>query len=133
MAAKKTATEFKPVEALRQGWLAYIGMYGLAFERAKPAIANISEKYADLFGDLVSKGEELEAVAKDQLADASDRAKGVYGAGIEKARNVLPFKPASSARVQELEAEVDALNKKIAAMTKKPATRKTRKKTAKAA
>jgi polyhydroxyalkanoate synthesis regulator phasin len=128
--AAKAPKEFKPTEALRQGWLAYLGVYGLAFERAKPAVANLGEKYAEFFGDLVNKGEELESVAKDQIVDAGERAKGIYGAGFEKARNVLPFKKASDVRVKELEAEVESLTKKVASLTKKPATRTKRAKAA---
>ncbi|MFZ5617421.1 MAG: hypothetical protein ACOZAA_08905, partial [Pseudomonadota bacterium] len=57
--------EFKAAEAIRQGWLAYLGAYGLAYERAKPAIKSLTDKYAELFGDLVEKGEEIEATAKE--------------------------------------------------------------------
>lgn len=84
------ATELNAVEAIRKGWLAYLGAYGLAFERAKPAIANLKTKYAELFGDLVEKGEEVEATAKEQMVDVRDRAKGVYGAGFEKVRAFIP-------------------------------------------
>ncbi|HNS86144.1 MAG TPA: hypothetical protein PKH09_04510 [Parvularculaceae bacterium] len=113
------ATELNAVEAIRKGWLAYLGAYGLAFERAKPAIANLKTKYAELFGDLVEKGEEVEATAKEQMVDVRDRAKGVYGAGFEKVRAFIPARAAND-RVKELEAEVEALTKKLEA-AKKPA------------
>ena len=109
-------------EAIRKGWLAYLGAYGLAFERAKPALATIKEKYAELFGDLVEKGEEVEATAKEQMVDVRDRAKGVYGAGVEKFRAIMPVRAAND-RVKELEAEVEALTKKLEA-AKKPARTK---------
>lgn len=114
--------ELNAAEAIRKGWLAYLGAYGLAFERAKPALATIKEKYAELFGDLVEKGEEVEATAKEQMVDVRDRAKGVYGAGVEKFRAFVPVRAAND-RVKELEAEVEALTKKLEA-AKKPARTK---------
>mgnify|MGYP001564323096 CR=1 FL=1 len=126
MTKRKQAVETKEinaVDAIRKGWLAYLGAYGLAFERAKPALKTLSEKYADLFGDLVEKGEEVEATAKEQIVDVRDRAKGVYGAGVEKFRAFIPARGAANDRVKELEAEVDALTKKLDA-AKKPARTK---------
>ncbi|MCB2097579.1 MAG: hypothetical protein KDE05_08105 [Parvularculaceae bacterium] len=114
--------EVNAAEAIRKGWLAYLGAYGLAFERAKPALATIKEKYAEIFGDLVEKGEEVEATAKEQMVDVRDRAKGVYGAGVEKFRAIMPVRAAND-RVKELEAEVEALTKKLEA-AKKPARTK---------
>ena len=115
-------TELNAVEAIRKGWLAYLGAYGLAFERAKPAISDLTAKYVELFGDLVEKGEEVEATAKEQMVDVRDRAKGVYGAGFEKVRAFIPARAAND-RVKELEAEVEALTKKLEA-AKKPARTK---------
>jgi polyhydroxyalkanoate synthesis regulator phasin len=120
--------EVNAVEAIRQGWLAYLGAYGLAFDRAKPALKTLTEKYTELFGELVEKGEEIEETAKEQIVDVRDRAKGVYGAGFEKFRSILPVRTAANDRVEELEAEVAALKKKVAAKTKRATT-----KTAKAA
>ncbi len=117
--------DFNAVDAVRQGWLAYLGAYGVAFERAKPALKNLSEKYAELFGELVEKGEEIEETAKEQIVDVRDRAKGVYGAGFEKVRAFIPARAAND-RVKELEAEVAALKKKVATKTKR-ATAKTAK------
>lgn len=130
MAKRKQVAETKEinaVEAIRQGWLAYLGAYGLAFERAKPALKSLTEKYAELFGDLVEKGEEVEATAKEQIVDVRDRAKGVYGAGVEKVRAFIPARAAND-RVKELEAEVEALTKKLATKSKRASA-----KTAKAA
>jgi len=112
-------TELNAVEAIRKGWLAYLGAYGLAFERAKPAISDLKAKYVELFGDLVEKGEEVEATAKEQMVDVRDRAKGVYGAGFEKVRAFIPARAAND-RVKELDAEVEALTKNLEA-AKQPA------------
>jgi hypothetical protein len=117
MTKRKTVEtkELNAVEALRQGWLAYLGVYGLVYDRAKPAIDKLTKNYAGIFGDLVEKGEEVEATAKEQIVDARDRAKGFYGAGVEKFRAILPIRGAANDRVRELEAEVETLTKKLAA------------------
>lgn len=122
---RKTAEirDLSAAEALRQGWLAYLGVYGLAYERAKPAIEKLTKNYAGIFSDLVEKGVEIEATAKEQIVDARERAEGLYGAGIEKVRSVLPIR-AANGRVKELEAEVASLTKKLAAQAKAPAARK---------
>lgn len=110
-------------DAIRQGWLAYLGAYGLAYDRAKPAIRKLSKKYASLFGDLVEKGEEIETTAKEQFADAAERAKELYADGVD---NLRSFRPANDAgdRVKELEAEIEALTKKLSMKAKKAAPRK---------
>jgi hypothetical protein len=126
---KRKAVETKDlnaVEALRQGWLAYLGLYGVAIERAKPTIEKLTKNYAEIFGDLVQKGEEVEATAKEQIVDARDRAKGLYGAGVEKFRAVLPVRGAANDRVKELEAEVEALTKKLSTTAKKTTARTTK-------
>ena len=128
MAKTKKTAEPKTLtaaEAIRHGWLAYIGAYGLAYERAKPAFKSLTEKYAGLFGDLVEKGAEVEATAKEQLVDVRDRAKGVYGAGFEKFRAFVPARAAND-RVKELEAEVADLKSQLGAPAKKTAKRTTK-------
>ena len=113
----------KTREILRKGFLAYIGIYGAAFERLKPRLDEVNEKTTDLFGELVNKGEELEATAQETLEGVRSRANEAYGPRIEKVRNVLPkFNVKSSndnTRVTELENEIEALNKKMASLTKK--------------
>jgi len=122
MAKRKTTKvelkEMNPAEAVRQGWLAYLGAYGMAFDRARPAIEKLQKRSKTLFGDLVDKGEEVEATAKEQMEDARERAKGFYGAGYEKVRELFPAEHASKDRVAELEEEVATLNRKIATLSK---------------
>lgn len=127
--AKKTETEhLTPTEALRKGWLAYIGLYGAAYERVKP----LSAKAAATFEDLVAKGETVEDQAQDVVETVRERTNGFYGAGFERFRAMIPAipVPARRNRVDELEAEIAALNKKVASLSKKPAVKRTRKKAA---
>lgn len=118
MAKRKQAKEFTPVETLRRGWLAYIGAYGVAYERAKPAIEKLANRYAELFGEFVEKGEEIEATAKEQIVDARDRAKSLYGAGFEKLQGFVPALAAND-RAEEVVAGAKKAVKKTAAKARK--------------
>lgn len=119
--AKKTETaKITPAEAVRKGWLAYLGLYGAAFERVKP----MTEKYADVFETLVAKGANVEANAQEVAETVRERATGIYGENVERFRKFVPSVVARKSRVEELEAEVEALNKKVEALTKKPAAKR---------
>lgn len=118
MAKRKQAKEFTPREALRRGWLAYLGAYGVAFDRAKPVFAKLTERYSELFGEFVEKGEEIEATAKEQLVDARDRAKSLYGAGFEKLQGFVPALAAND-RLEDVAVEAKKTVKKVAAKARK--------------
>ncbi|MDZ7628919.1 MAG: hypothetical protein U5J99_11010 [Parvularculaceae bacterium] len=111
-------TEFKAVEAFRRGWLAYIGAYGVAYDRAKPLFAKLTDRYTELFGEFVAKGEEIEATAKEQIVDARDRAKSLYGAGFEKLQSFVPAIAAND-RGEEVVTSVKKSAKKTAAKVRK--------------
>jgi len=140
--AKKTAKNVKikteavkPTALLRKGALAYIGLYGAAFEAAKTRFATVRSSTDGLFDELVEKGTDIEAKASVFAKGAQLKATDRFSASTAKVRSVLPT--ASNDRVEELEAEVTKLNKKIAAMAKKKAAAKrvkiTTEKTVKAA
>jgi vacuolar-type H+-ATPase subunit H len=118
MAKRKQAKEFTPAETLRRGWLAYIGAYGVAYERAKPLLAKLTDRYSELFGEFVEKGEEIEATAKEQIVDARDRAKSLYGAGFEKLQSFVPALAAND-RAEEVVAGAKKTAKKTAAKARK--------------
>lgn len=117
--AKKTTQKetVKATALLRKGVLAYIGLHGAAFERAKFRFEQVRSSTDGLFDTFVEKGEELEAKAADLAKVAQVKASETFTDTTAKVRGVMPT--ASNDRVSELEAEVTALNKKIAAMTKK--------------
>ncbi len=129
--AKKTETTLTPRDAIRKGWLAYLGVYGAAYERAE---AILTGKGAEIFEEFVEKGEEVESRAQDTLADVRERANEMYGDrfSFDGIRKYFPQNTASKGRVEELEAEVAALNKKIATLTKtkKKASKRSAKKAA---
>lgn len=119
----------KPTVLLRKGALAYIGLYGAAYERAKFRVEQVRGATDGLFDTLVVKGEEIEGKATIFAKDAQVKAANRFSITTSKIRTVLPT--ASNDRVEELEAEVTKLNKKIAAMAKKPAPKKAKIKTQK--
>ncbi|HBK91929.1 MAG TPA: hypothetical protein DDZ68_09700 [Parvularcula sp.] len=118
MAKRKQAKEFTAREALRRGWLAYIGAYGVAYDRAKPVFAKLTERYSELFGAFVEKGEEMEATAKEQIVDARDRAKTLTSAGFERLQGFVPALAAND-RAEEVAAEAKKTVKKAAAKARK--------------
>lgn len=122
--AKKTIetaqTEtLKATALLRKGVLAYVGLHGAAYERAKFRFEQVRGATDGLFDTFVEKGEELEAKATVFAKVAQDKASETFADTTAKVKGVMPT--ASNDRVSELEAEVTALNKKISAMTKKAA------------
>ena len=117
MAKRKQAKEFTPAEALRRGWLAYIGAYGVAYERAKPALEKLANRYVELFGEFVEKGEEIEATAKEQIVDARDRARSLTSAGFEKLQGFVPALAAND--VEDVAVAARKTVKKTAAKARK--------------
>lgn len=119
MAKTKTATKetHKATSLLRKGTLAYIGLYGAAFDRAKFRVEQIRGATDEFFDTLVVKGEDIEGKATAFAKDAQYKATDKFSGTTSKVRNILPT--ASNDRVEELEAEITKLNKKISAMTKK--------------
>lgn len=109
-----------PSEIARQGWLAYLGLYRMAYERAVPAIETVAERSVDLMKDLVSKGELVEADAKEQFADLRTRAKAAYSAGVEQVRQIAP---AAADRFPVVEVKV-ATRKSAKKVAGKTATKK---------
>lgn len=123
--AKKTET-ITPREAIRKGWLAYIGMYGAAYDRATQVLTG---KGAEIFEEFVAKGEEVEDRAQDAVESFRERANiNTERFSLEGLRNMLPA--ARKSRVEDLEAEIEALNKKVASLSKKKTAKRTTKKAA---
>ena len=123
-AAKKTTKAaqketLKATALLRKGVLAYVGLHGAAYERAKFRFEQVRGATDGLFDTFVEKGEELEAKATILAKGAQEKATETFADTTAKVRGVLPT--ASNDRVEELEAEVAALNKKISALSKKAA------------
>lgn len=129
---KKTAktakkAEAKTTSALRKGTLAYIGLYGFAAERATKRIEQVKAIYANttdgLIEDLIARGEKVEKLAVGTAKTAQKRAVETFETTTDKVKSVVPF--GANDRVEELEAEIKSLTKKITALSKKSTAKKT--------
>ena len=109
----------KATALLRKGVLAYVGLHGAAYERAKFRFEQVRGATDGLFETFVEKGEELEAKATVFAKDAQVKATETFADTTAKVKGMIPT--ASNDRVAELESELTTLNKKIAALTKKAA------------
>lgn len=127
MATAKTKTA-KTVETIetpvakaaviaRKGARAYLGLFGMAYDRAQMRAEQVRTATDGLFDTLVAKGEIIEGKAVVFAKDAQAKATTRYVDTSAKVRSVLPT--SANDRVSELEAKITALNKKIAALSKK--------------
>lgn len=131
----------KPAELARKAVLATIGGYGIAFEQfqsrvneVRENLEDIREKPADFIDQLVEKGEEIEQTAQESFEKFRDESRARVEDGVEQIKKFqfeAPFaNTGSKDRVAELEAEVEALNKRIATLTKTRTKKTTRRKPA---
>ncbi|GGX64280.1 hypothetical protein GCM10011309_12980 [Litorimonas cladophorae] len=114
-------------DAIRKVWLAGIGAYGRAFAEAKGAVGTLTGKSSEVFDELVSKGEMLEAVGKYKAEELVGKGKAAMGDikpdldiddRIARMRARLSSVTESStdrleARVDQLEAKLDAILEKM--------------------
>ena len=107
----------------RRGTLAYVGLFGMAFDAAAKRVGKLTEGREELVADLVKRGELLETRAVIAARDAGERVSKIYVEGAEKVRDIVPapLKTAANDRVEDLEAEVEKLSRKIKAMNAKAA------------
>ena len=113
--------EKKSTSALRKGALAYLGLYGFAAERATKRAEQVKALYTNttdgLFQDLVERGEQVEKFALGTAKTAQKRAVETFETTTDKVKSAVPF--GANDRVEELQAEIQSLNKKISALSKK--------------
>ena len=117
------ATESRIVKArvfARKGALAYVGLYGAAYERAQKRWGQLKTSTDGLFDQLVERGEDIEAKATESFKGTRAKVTERFEEGTEKVKSYLPA--SANDRVEELQAEIEALNKKIVAMGKKATT-----------
>ncbi len=103
----KTADKYnalKTVKVARRARRAYVGLHGLAFERAQLRFKQARQMTETLFADLVVKGEALE-----------DKVELTYTETSAKVRGAIPdVSFAGKSRINELEGEIEALSAKLA-------------------
>ena len=119
----KTFTPVKnTLSAIRRTRRAYFGMHVAAFEQAQIGFKKARELTDGLFEELVTKGEILEAKAGVTLKGTQAKFLQSYSETSETVRDLLP---SSGGRVEELEAEVEALNATLKSLKKTPTKKKT--------
>lgn len=135
VANKKTTAKNQAPAPARTIWLATLGFYGRLYDEALTRTETQRARLEDLLGDFIVKGTEIEEgtrvvfeKAQQETADNLKTARTQLEASLEeriaKLRSTLavPALPASvfpaNARIQELEAEVEALTKKVNTLTR---------------
>ncbi len=120
MAKVKTVVETKTLAnaatLLRKGARAYVGLYGAAFERAQMRTNQLIGATDGLFDTLVIRGTDIEARAVNMAKFAQIKASDRVSSAADRVADFVPV--AANSRVSELEAEVAALNARIAKFAK---------------
>ncbi len=127
-------TNLKTPAIVRKGFRAYVGMFGAAYEAAQP----VFEKAVKNYDDYAARGEKLETLAttyaKDTRKSVTEFAKARFEKRRKQLRAIVPGAApqghslhSANDRVQELEAEIAKLNKKIASKAKTAAKKVTKK------
>ena len=109
----------------RKSALAYVGLYGLAYERAQLRLDQLKTGTGTLVETLIKRGEVIEEKGLELTKDARAKATELRKETVETVSKVVPLDKVmnrADRRVEELEAEVKTLNKKIKALSKKAAT-----------
>lgn len=120
-----TYNTLPPVKAVRRARRAYIGLLGMAFERAADRADILRAKGDDLLVDLTKRGEVMEDTAKSAFDTVKAKAEDLTDDGIKAAKTIMPLKTLTgkAAKIAALEAQITAMNAKLKAETK-PAKKK---------
>ena len=111
----------------RRGFRAYVGVLGMAYDRAAKRFEKVTSGSEELFGELVERGEVIEREALVKAREARVKAAEMVETATTRVRKTV-----ANDRVEDLEGEVETLNKKLKAVNAKvKATKTTTAKTAK--
>ncbi len=119
-----TNTKDKPKSFLRRSALAYVGLYGMAYDRAQLRRKQARALTETLFEDLSERGEATLTQAELMVKQARIGAWKNYASTADKVTEILPI-PVKS-KVEKLEDELAALEARFKRMTEvaKPAKSK---------
>ncbi len=102
---------------LRRNRLVYVGIHGVAFERAQERVSQYRTARTEFFDSLVEKGEELETQAVNMFKGVKHKAEDIAEDASEA---VWKFTPGAAVnRVEALEAELAAAKAKFEKLGKK--------------
>ncbi len=107
-----TEQSFNSREALRKGFLAYIGLYGTAYDSARKFV---NGKGKVLFNDFIKKGEEVESRVQESYADFRQRAEQKYAEQVENIENFFSRVSNDDSVEVEVEDQDDATEPKAPA------------------
>ncbi len=144
---RKTAKKAKneKVEAklplARDLWLASLGFYGRIYDETVERAETARTEAGKLFDELVDRGTSVETETRKALKDVRIETTGTVEERLQKLRDALPdlpkfpelpelpqiaqFSQFKSARVRDLEAEVEGLTKKVNALSRASKAAKT--------
>jgi len=139
--ASKAATEAK-LPLARDLWLASLGFYGRIYDETVERTESARTEANKFFDELVDRGATVETETRKALKDVRIDTSGTVEERIQKLRDALPelpkfpdlpempellqFPQFKSTRVRELETEVEALTKKVNALSRAKAAAKTK-------
>jgi len=116
--ATQTQSKNKPgsrqAGLMRRSALAYVGLHGMAYERARMRLDQARKLTDTLFSDLVDQGEGIEAKTAVIIKDTQISAFKKYAKVSETVQRLVPGK--QDILIEELEDEVAKLSKKLKAM-----------------
>lgn len=144
---KKAAPEAK-LPLARDIWLAGLGFYGRIYDETMERAESARKEANKFFDELVDRGAVVETETRKALKDVRIDTSGTVEERIQKLREALPelpklpempelpeipellqFPQFKSTRVRELETEVEALTKKVNALSRKAAAKPKARKT----
>jgi poly(hydroxyalkanoate) granule-associated protein len=103
----------------RKIWLAGLGAYGKGYDEAKGRFEELNADTSKLFNELVSKGESLEAEAKDKFKERQEELTEQADERIAKVRESLGLeKSDTDDKIEELSAKIDALTEVVEKLSK---------------
>lgn len=113
MKEKVTAAE----DFARKIWLAGLGAYGKSYDEVQERVEDLNTEASKVFEELVSKGEKLEAEAKDKFKQKADLK---VKQRVSEVREKLGMNSTEThAKIDELTAKIDALTEIVAKLDEK--------------
>lgn len=113
----------KAAKLARQGWLVYLGTYGVAFDALQASLKSVTERRDQLVKELAERGDSLEDAVQDNVKSSRERAEEFVKPRLERVNGFIGRKAsADDERAIDLADEIAKLNKKIDTLSKKLGT-----------
>ena len=130
MSDDKSNVSDKASEIAKNIWLAGLGAYGKAFNEAHDRLDKAAKEPPRMFKDLVEKGAQLEDEVKDSLSSIRKSSASSVEERIKKVRENFNLNFSSRGdELAEINAKLNALTRKVDALSKAVNAKTTRSKT----